>query len=87
MNFCWFVCVFNHCLAFICLTSCPPVPVSLSLICHFSNTQTGCGAEKDIRNVTSKSWMALTDTSAKRKCGLQKVNARIKIAVLISMAD
>lgn len=58
----------------ISLTFSPTLSVCVSFICHFSDTQTGCGAEKDIRNVTSKGRMALADTSAKRKRGVKKEN-------------
>lgn len=54
----------------ICLTLSLSYPVSLSIISHFTDTETGCGAEKDIGNVTSKGWMVIADTSAKRKRGV-----------------
>lgn len=65
--------------------SLPHIPVCLSLFLLY--TQTGCGAEKDIRNVTSKGWMALTDTSAQRKSVVKKKRTQTKITVLISMTD
>lgn len=87
--------VFVGLFEFVIITHFLPILLSLSLsyllslpiVCHFSDTQTGCEAEKDIKNVTSKGWMALADTSAKRKRGVYKETQQQKIVVLISVAD
>lgn len=71
-----------------------PISLTASLtLCSFpssiiSQTQKqDVELKKDIRNVAGKYGMAIADTSAKRKRGVQKENTQAKIAVLITMAD